>query len=311
MSMEDGSGGDVQQLRAALAAVEARAERAEAEVARLRVEELRVQRFEDLIGYMPVVVWESWFQQDPSRQRIGYVSDYILPLTGYTREEWHTQNLWSELIHPEDRPRVMAEWREHMAAGTGTLEYRWVRRDGQVIWAITRMSVIKDETGKPAGVRGITMDVTEQKLAEAARGEALAREEALRGREAALAELSTPLIPITDRVMVMPLVGSIDGGRAQRALEVLLEGLSRSQASLVILDITGVPQVDASVAAALVRAARAAELLGAGVVLTGIRPDVARLLVELGADLGRVVTKGNLQSGVAYAMARAGAGGAR
>ncbi|MCC6551839.1 MAG: PAS domain-containing protein [Polyangiaceae bacterium] len=309
MSSGSEPGQELEQLKARLAEAEAqaraaeeRARRAEEAAARLSAEVTRNQRFEELIGYAPVVLWESWFQTDPDSQRIGFVSDYILTLSGYTKEEWLSSgNFWTDLIHPEDRERVVAESNANIAAGAGTLEYRWVRKDGKIIWGLTRMIAIRDDEGRPIGVRGVTVDINERKVAEAER-EAV-REQLLRAQTQAA--LSTPLIPITDRVMVMPLIGDIDAARAERALGVLLEGLGRAQASVVILDITGVPRVDASVAAALLRAARAAELLGAEVVLTGIRPEVAQTLVEIGADFGRVVTRGNLQGGVAYAMRRA------
>jgi anti-anti-sigma regulatory factor len=84
----------------------------------------------------------------------------------------------------------------------------------------------------------------------------------------------------------------------------LLNGISRARTRVAILDITGVPRVDAETAEALLRVARSVGLLGAEMVLTGIRPEVARTLVELGVSLGGIVTKGTLESGIAYAMNR-------
>jgi ABC-type sugar transport system substrate-binding protein len=136
------------------------------------------------------------------------------------------------------------------------------------------------------------------------RGEALARarDEIIRSQAAALRELSTPLIPLSDTVFVMPLIGAIDSSRAQQILETLLQGVAANRAATAILDITGVLVVDTQVANALVRAAQAVKLLGARVVLTGIRPEVAQTLVGLGVDLSGIVTLGTLQSGVAYAL---------
>lgn len=118
-------------------------------------------------------------------------------------------------------------------------------------------------------------------------------------------QLSTPLIPITNDVLVMPLIGRIDTGRAQLVLERLLEGVVASQAHTVIVDITGVTIVDTHVANSLVQAARAVQLLGAQVVLTGIRPEVAQTLVGLGVDLGQLVTWSTMQMGIAQAIRRA------
>lgn len=145
-------------------------------------------------------------------------------------------------------------------------------------------------------------DVTERRQMEEAVH--ARQDEMIRAQSAALAELSTPLIPISEDIVVMPLIGLLDSQRAQQVMSTLLEGISKSGAAVAILDITGVSVVDTQVANGLIRAARAAALLGAEVVLTGIRPEVARTLVGLGADLQDIVTRGTLQSGIAYAMSR-------
>ncbi|WP_437600775.1 response regulator [Sorangium sp. So ce590] len=119
-----------------------------------------------------------------------------------------------------------------------------------------------------------------------------------------LAELSTPIIPISDQVLVMPLIGMVDEERAQGMVDAATMGVSARRAAVMILDITGVSRVDARVAEALVRAARAVRLLGARVVITGIRPEVARELVALGAEMTEMVTQSTLQGGIAYAMSK-------
>lgn len=128
--------------------------------------------------------------------------------------------------------------------------------------------------------------------------------ELIASQAATLAELSTPLIPINQEIVVMPLIGSIDQARAGQILETLLEGITETRARTAILDITGVAVVDTRVADALLQAARAARMLGAQVILTGIRPEVAQTLVSLGTNLEGVVTRGTLQSGIAFALER-------
>jgi rsbT co-antagonist protein RsbR len=130
------------------------------------------------------------------------------------------------------------------------------------------------------------------------------QEEALQQQAALIAELSTPLIPIHDRVVLMPLIGQMDANRAQKILETLLAGVATHHAEYAILDITGMPVVDTQVAHALVQAARAIRLLGTEIIITGIRPEVAQSLVGLGADLSDIVARSTLQSGIAYATAR-------
>ena len=127
-------------------------------------------------------------------------------------------------------------------------------------------------------------------------------EQVLAAQREALRELSTPLIPITDDVVIMPLIGTIDSGRAQLVMETLLDGVAQQQARLVILDITGVPVVDSQVAQALIRAAQAVKLLGARVMLTGIQPQIAQTLVHLGVDLSGIQTQSSLQAGIAAAL---------
>jgi PAS domain S-box-containing protein len=128
------------------------------------------------------------------------------------------------------------------------------------------------------------------------------QEQVIRMQDAQLVELSTPLIPVTQKIVVMPLVGSIDSKRAQRMIETLLRGLEERRAAVAIIDITGVPVVDTHVANTLIQAARAARLLGTEVVLTGIRAAVAQTLVGLGVELEGITTRKNLQGGVAYAF---------
>jgi rsbT co-antagonist protein RsbR len=147
-------------------------------------------------------------------------------------------------------------------------------------------------------------DVTARKQAEDALHQSIAHEETIRAQQAMLAELSTPLIPLNEQVTVMPLIGAIDSARAQQVLETLLQGIASRGARVAILDITGVPLVDTQIANVLIQAAQAVKLLGAQVVLTGIRPEVAQTLVGLGADLSGIITRSSLQSGIAYATER-------
>jgi rsbT co-antagonist protein RsbR len=122
----------------------------------------------------------------------------------------------------------------------------------------------------------------------------------------AIQELSTPIIPLYTGVLAVPLVGRVDSQRAQVLTEALLEAIAREQAEIVLLDITGVAVVDTNVANHLIQTARAAALLGSQVVLVGISAEVAQTLVQLGLDLGQLVTLSNLQSGLEYALSRQG-----
>jgi anti-anti-sigma factor len=172
--------------------------------------------------------------------------------------------------------------------------------DGTSHWVVTTKVPIRDEQGRAIGLVGRGQDITERKRIEAERQRL--QEELIQAQAIALQELSTPLIPISDTVLVMPLIGRIDTRRANQILETLLTGIAAQQADIAIIDITGVNLVDTQVAHVLLQAARAVKLLGAQVVLTGLRPEVAQTLVSLGVDLSDIVTRGALQSGIAYGL---------
>ena len=183
--------------------------------------------------------------------------------------------------------------------------------DDRVVWTETTYVPIQDDDGTEYVVE-FNIDVTSQQrvkraIEQSQRAEAengRLQEEIIRMQEETLRALSTPLIPIAERVVVMPLIGIVNSARAQQVIETLLEGVMAHRAAVAILDVTGVPAVDAEGADGLIQAAQAVALLGAEVVLTGIRPEMARKLVELGTDLRGLVIQSTLQSGVEHALRR-------
>jgi rsbT co-antagonist protein RsbR len=175
-----------------------------------------------------------------------------------------------------------------------------VRPNGAVRWIHDQAFPIVGEDGQVARVVGVAADITERKEAEVEQQRL--QDEIVRAQERALAELSTPLIPITDEIVVIPLIGNIDGPRTEQFQRALLTGLENMRARTAIVDVTGVPVVDEHVANALLQAAQAARLLGADVVLTGIRPQVAQTLVGLGVNMRGIVTQTTLQNGIAHAL---------
>jgi rsbT co-antagonist protein RsbR len=184
------------------------------------------------------------------------------------------------------------------------IEKEYCTADGRKVPVSFSASVMHGPAGEAQGIVCVARDITERKQAEEALRQSVVQEEIIRAQSALLAELSTPLIPLNDHVMVMPLIGTLDSRRVQQVLESLLSGVAGSGADIAILDITGVSMVDTQVANALIRAAQAVKLLGARVMLTGIRPEVAQTLVGLGVDLSGIATHSSLQSGIAAVMAR-------
>jgi rsbT co-antagonist protein RsbR len=159
---------------------------------------------------------------------------------------------------------------------------------------------VYDEAGAISGVCSIATDITFRKDAEEER--AALQQEIISAQQTALRELSSPLIPLAKGVLVMPLVGLVDEQRTRRMMETLLSGITGQQAHTAIIDITGVRSVDLEVANALLVIARAARLLGAEVILTGISPVVAQSLIKVGTDMRGIVTLGTLEAGIAHAL---------
>jgi rsbT co-antagonist protein RsbR len=202
-------------------------------------------------------------------------------------------------VHPED---FEAFANSVLAAAEQLTPWLYVLPDGNIHWFQGTSTPMRYNRGEII-FNGVLLVITDCKQAEEAIRQSQIQQEIIPAQQATLEELSTPLIPISDTVMVMPLIGSMDSHRAQQALDTLLRGVATAPAEIVIIDITGVSIVDSQVANALIHAAQAVKLLGAQVILTGIRPEVAQTLVGLGAELP-IVTYSTLQSGIEYAMRR-------
>ena len=121
-----------------------------------------------------------------------------------------------------------------------------------------------------------------------------------------LLELSTPVIKLWNRVVAVPLIGTLDSARTQVVMETLLEAIVDQNATMAILDITGVPMVDTVVAQYLLKTAMAVRLMGAECVISGIRPQIAQTVVQLGIDLGDITTRATLADALAWALKKAG-----
>jgi GAF domain-containing protein len=128
------------------------------------------------------------------------------------------------------------------------------------------------------------------------------QQEVIEAQKRAIQELSTPIIPITDHIIVMPLIGSIDTLRAKDVMRALLAGIREHQAKVVILDVTGVPIVDSGVANHLNKTIQAARLKGAHTIVTGISDAVAETIVDLGIDWSGIETLSDLRTGLVVAL---------
>lgn len=124
------------------------------------------------------------------------------------------------------------------------------------------------------------------------------RERIIRQQQEAIRELSTPVLQVRERLLILPIIGVIDPQRARQLTEQLLRGIRANRAKVVVIDITGVPSVDATVANHLVQTVDASRLMGATVIVTGLSSEIAQTLVTIGVDLTKMKTIGDLQGGI-------------
>jgi rsbT co-antagonist protein RsbR len=153
-----------------------------------------------------------------------------------------------------------------------------------------RISLIVDQLGL------FTMEAFQQ-----------SREEIIARQQQELLELSTPVVRLWDRILALPLVGTLDSARTQVVMESLLERIVETGSEVAIIDITGVPTVDTLVAQHLLKTVAATRLMGADCIISGIRPQIAQTIVHLGVDLGAVITKATLADAFAVALKLTGA----
>jgi PAS domain S-box-containing protein len=199
----------------------------------------------------------------------------------------------------------------------------------QPLWLHITKIPLRDDAGNMIGLVGINNDITERKRAESVLREAAVelekrvqertselqhaheqfaelQEQIIEAQKQAIQELSTPIIPILEQVIVMPLVGTMDSMRARDVTRALLAAITQQRAKVVILDITGVSVVDTEVANHLNKTMQAARLKGAMTVVTGISDAVAETIVDLGIDWTALDTVRDLRSGLRVALERMG-----
>jgi len=139
------------------------------------------------------------------------------------------------------------------------------------------------------------------------------RERIIRQQEEAIRELSTPVLQVREQLLILPIIGVLDSQRARQVTEQLLRAIRANRAKVVVIDITGVPAIDSTVANHLVQTVEASGLMGANVIITGLSSEIALTLVTIGVDLSKMNAVGDLQGGIeaaermlGYAVTRAG-----
>lgn len=212
---------------------------------------------------------------------------------GWRAEEIVGQNF--SCFYPADAvQRGLPDQELKAAAKNGRFEDEgWrVRKDGKKFWANVIISALRDQDGTLRGFSKVTRDLTERKKAE----------EQIQQQSREIMELSTPVMQVWQGVVVAPLIGSLDSNRTQQFMERLLNRIVETNSPIALVDITGVPTIDTQTAQHLIETISAVRLLGAQVVLTGVRPAIAQTLVHLGIDLSGIVTRASLSAGLQVAL---------
>lgn len=260
-------------------------ERKQAE-AELRASE---SRYRALADAMPQLVWAA----DENGSHFYYNRRWY-EYTGLSEEESLGFG-FTNALHPDDKERTLASWERAWRAGEGyEIEYRFFSRPlGAYRWFLGRAEPVRDERGRVAQWVGTCTDIEEQKQMEAL----LARlnEE----RERMIEEVSTPVVPVLEGVLVLPLIGSLDTLRMERATKAALDEVTRTGARALIVDITGARIIDSHAVANLSNLMRALKLVGAEGIVTGVGVYAAQSLVGLGLDLQGMRTHRTLAEAVA------------
>ncbi|GAB2696190.1 STAS domain-containing protein [Nocardia mexicana] len=124
------------------------------------------------------------------------------------------------------------------------------------------------------------------------------RERVIRQQQEAIRELSTPVLQVREQLLILPIIGMLDSQRARQLTEQLLRAIRANRAKVVVIDITGVPSIDSTVANHLVQTVDASGLMGASVIITGLSSEIALILVTIGLDLSKITAVGDLQGGI-------------
>src|SRR5258706_7071759 len=168
-----------------------------------------------------------------------------------------------------------------------------VRKDGSRFWANVIITSLRDKEGRLRGFGKVTRDLSERKKSD----------EKLKKQAEEIMEMATvPVVQVWEGIVLVPLIGMLDSQRTQQLMERLLHRVTETGSPIALLDITGVPAVDTQTAQHLIETVSAVRLLGAEVILTGVRPVIAQTLVHLGIDLSNVITRASLSAGLRMAL---------
>ncbi len=202
---------------------------------------------------------------------------------------------FSRFYPPEDNARGKTDTELRIAAQDGRFEDEgWrIRKDGSRFFASVVITCLRTTDGEVRGFGKIVRDITKQREAE---------DRIRRQNQEILEMAAVPVVQVWDGIVLVPLIGTLDSQRTQQLMERVLNRVTETNSPVAILDITGVPGVDTQTAQHLIETTAAVRLLGAEVILTGVRPSIAQTLVHLGIDLSNITTRSSLGAGLRMAL---------
>ncbi len=215
-------------------------------------------------------------------------------LKGWKREEIVGKH-FSRFYPPEALAKGQTEMELRIAAQKGRFEDEgWrLRKDGSRFWANVIITALRDKEGRLRGYGKVTRDLSERREAE----------ERVKKQAQEILEMATvPVVQVWEGIVLVPLIGMLDSQRTQQLMERLLHRVAETSSPIALVDITGVPAIDTQTAQHLIETISAVRLLGAEVILTGVRPVIAQTLVHLGIDLSNVATRSSLAAGLRLAL---------
>ena len=231
----------------------------------------------------------------------------FLKLMGYTEGEVAGQH-HRVFVTPQER--VSAEyasfWQELASGKVKSGQFHRLAKGGKSIWLEANYNPVFDLEGRVERVVKFAIDITDK--VESARATEIAlkqvREAELIREELnlALEEMSTPVMPIWDGILLLPLIGVVDSARTDKVVNKTLERINETRSKVFLLDISGVPAMDTAVANQLLKISKATQLMGCETVISGLSPAIARTMVELGVEVGEVRTTATLQQAFAIAL---------
>jgi PAS domain S-box-containing protein len=276
----------------------------EAERERARADE-SLGRYELLMRGSRNGLWD-YRPLDPDRplepDNPVYMSEGLLRMVGMSAEQGPKKlGEWSRVVHPEDAPGVSKRFVDHIRSRREYtyIEYRLRRVDGATVWVGSTWQSQWNEAGGLLRFAGALVDITEQRKAEEELRDKLA---VIERQASAIRQLGTPILEVAEGVLCLPIIGEVDEARGAQMLDATLAAIVDRGASFLIMDVTGVPAPDAKVGAQLSFIVRAAALLGAETVVTGIRAAVAREAVARGVQADDFTPLRSLRDGLAYCL---------